>query len=94
VCPKKNREAAISGRHLSVGRKSHEDHHARHCVVGARDGQRRRDDYLCEEGTGFVGLRGPKLLIIRPARVVMGATVFVIGVLTGAGIAMWVLPPV
>jgi hypothetical protein len=34
------------------------------------------------------------LLIIRPARVVMGATVFVIGVLTGAGIAMWVLPPV
>jgi hypothetical protein len=34
------------------------------------------------------------LLIIRPARVVMGATVFVFGVLTGAGIAMWVFPPV
>jgi hypothetical protein len=34
------------------------------------------------------------LLIIGPVRVVMGATVFVIGVLAGAGIAMWVMPPV
>jgi hypothetical protein len=34
------------------------------------------------------------LLTIRPARVVMGATVFVVGVLAGAGIAMWVMPPV
>jgi hypothetical protein len=39
-------------------------------------------------------LRGAELLRIRAARVVMGATVFVIGVLTGAGIAAWMLPPV
>jgi hypothetical protein len=40
------------------------------------------------------GLRGSTLLIIRPARVVTGATVFVIGILAGASIAMWVMPPV
>jgi hypothetical protein len=34
------------------------------------------------------------LLTLRPARIVMGATVFVIGVLTGAGIAAWMMPPI
>jgi hypothetical protein len=33
-------------------------------------------------------------LTIWPARVAMGATVFVIGVLTGAGIAAWMMPPI
>jgi hypothetical protein len=40
-----------------------------------------------------MGLRGAELLI-RPARIVMGATVFMIGVLAGAGIAAWMAPPV
>jgi hypothetical protein len=31
---------------------------------------------------------------IRPARIMMGATVFMMGILSGAGIAMWVMPPV
>jgi hypothetical protein len=34
------------------------------------------------------------LLTIRPARTAMGATVFLIGVFTGAGIAAWMMPPV
>jgi hypothetical protein len=41
-----------------------------------------------------VGLRGAGLLTIRPMRFAMGATVFVIGVLTGVGIAAWMMPPV
>jgi hypothetical protein len=40
----------------------------------------------------FVG--GVELLTIRPVRIMIGATVFVMGVLSGAGIAMWVMPPV
>jgi hypothetical protein len=40
-----------------------------------------------------VGLRRSKLLSIRPVRVVTGATVFVVGILAGASIAMWVMPP-
>jgi hypothetical protein len=39
-------------------------------------------------------LRGAELLTIRPVRIAMGATVFMIGVLTGAGIAAWMMPPV
>jgi hypothetical protein len=39
-------------------------------------------------------LRRPELLTVGPARVVMRAAVFVIGVLAGAGVAMWVIPPV
>jgi hypothetical protein len=35
-----------------------------------------------------------KLLNIRPARFVIGITVFMTGILSGAGIAMWVMPPV
>jgi len=30
----------------------------------------------------------------RPARVVIGAAVFVVGMLAGAGIAAWLVPPV
>jgi hypothetical protein len=37
---------------------------------------------------------GAELLTIRPMRIAMGATVFLIGVLTGAGIAAWMMPPV
>jgi hypothetical protein len=40
-----------------------------------------------------IGLRGAELLI-RPARIVMGATVFVIGVLADVGIAAWMMPPI
>ena len=47
-----------------------------------------------KEGASSVGLRGAGLLTIRPMRIAMGATVFVIGVLTGAGIAAWMMPPV
>jgi hypothetical protein len=31
---------------------------------------------------------------IRPARIMICATVFMMGILSGAGIAMWVMPPV
>jgi hypothetical protein len=47
-----------------------------------------------KEGASSLGLRGAGLLAIRPMRIAMGATVFVIGVLTGAGIAAWMMPPV
>jgi hypothetical protein len=30
----------------------------------------------------------------RPARVVIGAAVFAFGILAGAGIAAWLMPPV
>jgi len=30
----------------------------------------------------------------RPVRVVIGAAVFVVGILAGAGIAAWLVPPV
>jgi hypothetical protein len=33
------------------------------------------------------------LLTIRPARIVAGTTVFIVGVLAGAGIAAWMMPP-
>jgi hypothetical protein len=36
----------------------------------------------------------PGLLTIRPMRIAMGASVFVIGLLTGAVIAAWMMPPV
>ena len=35
-----------------------------------------------------------ELLTIQPARIMIGATVFMMGILSGAGIAMWVMPPV
>jgi hypothetical protein len=31
--------------------------------------------------------------MIRAARIVMGAAVFIIGILSGAGIAAWMMPP-
>jgi hypothetical protein len=42
-------------------------------------------------GGAFAGEVG---MNIRPARIMMGATVFMMGILSGAGIAMWVMPPV
>jgi hypothetical protein len=71
-----------------------EDHRAYSCAAGPRNGERGRDDCLGKEGSGSVGLRGAELLTFRAARIVMGATVFVIGVLTGAGIAALVMPPI
>jgi hypothetical protein len=47
-----------------------------------------------KEGASSVGLRRAELLTMRPARIVMGATVFVLGVLTGAGVAAWMMLPV
>jgi hypothetical protein len=41
-----------------------------------------------------VDLWGAGLLTIRAARIVLAATVFVIGVLSGAGVAAWMMPPV
>jgi hypothetical protein len=49
---------------------------------------------IVKEGVSSVGLWGAELLTMRAAFIVMGATVFMIGVLTGAGIAAWVMPPV
>jgi hypothetical protein len=49
---------------------------------------------IVKEGVGSVALRGVELLTIPPALIVMGAAVFMIGVLTGAGIAAWMMPPV
>jgi hypothetical protein len=64
-------------------------HHAHHRVAGPCDGGRDRDDRLRK-----VGLRGAELLTIQPMRIAMGATVFLIGVFTGAGIAAWMMPPI
>jgi hypothetical protein len=72
-----------------VGRKYGGGHNAHHRFAGPCDGERDRNGRLCK-----VGLRGAKLLTIRPMRIAMGATVFLIGVLTGAGIAAWMMPPV
>jgi hypothetical protein len=48
-----------------------------------------------KEGASSVGLWGAELLtMLRPACIAMGATVFVIGVLAGAGVAAWMMPPV
>jgi hypothetical protein len=46
-----------------------------------------------KEAASSIGLRAAELLT-KPARIMMGATVFVIGVLTGAGVAAWVMPPI
>jgi hypothetical protein len=35
-----------------------------------------------------------ELLTIQPVRIMIGATVFMMVILSGAGIAMWVMPPV
>jgi hypothetical protein len=47
-----------------------------------------------KEGASSIGLRGVELLTPRPTRIAMGATIFLIGILTGAGIAAWMMPPV
>jgi hypothetical protein len=41
-----------------------------------------------------VRFRQSELLKSRPARVVIGAAVFALGILAGAGIAAWLVPPV
>jgi hypothetical protein len=48
---------------------------------------RRREGGLQEAGL-------LELLTIQPARIMMGATVFMMGILSGVGIAMWIMPPV
>jgi hypothetical protein len=53
-------------------------------LVRHRSGTRRR-----LAGGGIL-----ELLTIQPARIMIGATVFMMGILSGAGIAMWVMPPV
>jgi hypothetical protein len=45
-------------------------------------------------GGGLLEAELLELLTIQPARIVIGATVFLMGILSGAGIAMWVMPPV
>jgi hypothetical protein len=35
-----------------------------------------------------------RIMTSRPARVVIGAAVFAVGILTGASIAAWLVPPV
>jgi hypothetical protein len=92
--PPKSRETAISGQHPPVGRKYREDHHADHCIARLGGRERRRNDCLGKEGTRSVGLRGAELLMIRPARIVMGAAVFMIGVSPAPGIAAWIMSPV
>jgi hypothetical protein len=49
---------------------------------------------IVKEGAISAGLWGAEWLTIPPTRIAMGATVFMIGVLTGAGIAAWMMPPV
>jgi hypothetical protein len=71
-----------------------ENHGCYFCPADACDGRRRRDGCVRTQGTGSACLRRAELLTVGPARVVMGAAVFVIGVLGGAGVAMWVIPPV
>jgi hypothetical protein len=39
-------------------------------------------------------VRGAELLTIRPIRAAIGAAVFMLGILAGAGIAAWMVPPV
>jgi hypothetical protein len=47
-----------------------------------------------KEVANSIGLRWGELLTIESARIVVGVTVFVIGALTGAGIAAWMMPPI
>jgi hypothetical protein len=42
----------------------------------------------------FCCLVGGRIAADPVARIVLGATVFVIGVLTGAGVAAWMTPPI
>jgi hypothetical protein len=71
-----------------------ENHGCYFCPADACDEHRGRGGCVRAQGAGPAGLRRPELLIFGPARVVIEAAVFVIGVLAGAGVAMWVLPPV
>jgi hypothetical protein len=71
-----------------------ENHRAYRCVAGAGDGQRVRNVGLRQEGAGSAGLRRPQLLTSRPIRAAIGVTVFVFGVLAGAGLAAWMMPPI
>jgi hypothetical protein len=92
--PAKSREAAFSEQRSLGGEEHCEDHYAHRRVAWSCDRERRRNDCLDKEGARSVGLRGTELLMIRPAYIVMGAAVFMIGVLGGAGIAAWMMPPV
>jgi hypothetical protein len=87
--PAKSRKSAISEQTFTGGEEAWWGSAAHHRVAGPCDGERDRDDHLCK-----VGVRGAELLTIPPMRIAMGATVFLIGVLTGAGIAAWMMPPV
>jgi hypothetical protein len=40
------------------------------------------------------GVLAEGVMNIRATRIAIGAAVFVMGILSGAGVAMWVLPPV
>jgi hypothetical protein len=71
-----------------------ENHGCYFCPADACDGHRGRDGCVRTQGAGPAGLRRPELLTVGAARVVTGAAVFLIGVIAGAGVAMWVVPPV
>jgi hypothetical protein len=90
--PPKSLKPAISDRGASLGG-YHENHCAYRRLVGACDGHRGRDGRFGTEGASSAGLRRPELLTRRPFRTAIGVTVFMFGVLAGAGIAAWVMPP-
>jgi hypothetical protein len=79
---------------LNAKGRHRESHRAYRRIACARHGERIRNGRLCEEGAGFAGLRGPELLTSRPIRAAISVTVFVFGVLAGAGLAAWVMPPI
>jgi hypothetical protein len=68
----------------NIRRKYREDYHAHHRVARPCDRERRRNDCLGKEGARSVGLRGRELLMMRPARIVMGTAVFMISPAPGS----------
>ena len=71
-----------------------ENHSAYRRLAGACGGHRGRDGCLRAQGASFAGLRRSELLTVRAVRAAIGVSVFAFGLLAGAGIAAWVMPPI
>jgi hypothetical protein len=78
----------------TVFRGYRENHSAYRRVAGACGGHGGRDGCLRAQGASFAGLRRSELLTVRAVRAAIGVSVFAFGLLAGAGIAAWVMPPI
>jgi hypothetical protein len=78
-----------------LGGEYHENHHLYPGVAGVCAVHGDGNGCFCAYAAGrSVRFRQSELLKSRPARVVIGAAVFTLGILAGAGIAAWLVPPV